>query len=80
MSEKEIVYITKSNLAKHLGVSGQVVQNLISRKLIAVKTDPETNQVLVEKIDQRPTRQYTVNAIYNLRSDRTIRQKNENND
>jgi hypothetical protein len=80
MSENEVVYVTKTELAKHLGVSGQVVQNWISRKLISCKTDPETNHVLVELINERPTRRYTVNAIYNLRSDEPVRQKKTNND
>ncbi len=54
MKRKKLV--SKSILAKHLGVSRQVINNWYSRGLLNGVYSEDIGMVLVEKINKKPTK------------------------
>lgn len=53
---KNIVLVAKSVLAKHLGVSRQVVGNWAARGLIKSEYSKDMGMTLVEKVNKKPTK------------------------
>lgn len=47
--------VTKAVLAKHLGVSRQVIQNWVSRGLLYSEESKDMGMNLVQKINKTPT-------------------------